>query len=118
MPSMTSPFRSRFWLLLMPSRRSRLSAVSVLLPFGDACPVGVLVVEGVSAGCEKSPNSECTRGADEVGAYEVCEVSKGGRLEGSLTSEALSVKTPLCMGSATACLRGLKVDMLEFSAGL
>jgi hypothetical protein len=115
---MTSPLRSRFWLLLIPSRRSRLSAVRVLLPFGEAWPVGVLVVEGVSAGWEKRPNSEWTRGADEVGAYEVCEVSNGGRLEGSLTSDALSVKTLVCMGSATACLRGLKVDMLEFKAGL
>jgi hypothetical protein len=102
----------------MPSSRSKFSAVSVLLPFGDACPVGVLVVDGVSAGWEKSPKSECTRGADEVGAYEVCEVSNGGRLEGSLASDALSVNTLVCMGSATACLRGLNVDMLEFSAGL
>lgn len=90
----------------------------MLLPFGDACPVGVLVVEGVSAGWEKRPKSEWTRGADEVGAYEVCEVSNGGRLEGSLTSEALSVKTLVGMGSATACRRGLNVEMLELSAGL
>lgn len=97
----------------MPASRSRLSAVRLLLPVGDACPVGVLVAEGVSAGWEKRPNSECTRGAADAGAYEVCEVSNGGRLEGSLASEALSVKPPVGMGSATACLRGLKVDMLD-----
>ena len=102
----------------MSAKRSRLSAVRVLLPVGDACPVGVLVADGVSAGWEKRPKSECTRGAEEVGAYEVCEVSNGGRLEGSLTSDALSVRGPVCIGSATACLRGLKVDMLELRAGL
>lgn len=69
MPSMTSPFRSRFaWLLLRSARRSRFTAVSVLLLVGDICPVGVLVLEGVSAGCENRPKSELTSGAPEVGA--------------------------------------------------
>jgi hypothetical protein len=48
-----------------------LRAVNVLLPVGDICPGGVLVLEGASAGCEKRPNRELTRGAAEVGAYEV-----------------------------------------------
>lgn len=73
-------------------------------------------MEGVSAGWEKSPNNEFTNGAVDVGAYEVCEVSSGGRLEGSLESDILSY-TPVGMGSAAACLSGLKVDMLEWRFG-
>lgn len=62
----------------------------MLLPLGDICPVGVLVFEGVSAGCEKSPKSEFTRGAEDVGAYDVCDVRRGGRLDISLESDMLS----------------------------
>lgn len=41
------------------------------MPLGDAGAVGVLVAEGVSVGWENRPNSECTRGAAEAGAYDV-----------------------------------------------
>jgi hypothetical protein len=94
-----------------------LTAVSVVLLVGDICPVGVLIFDGVSAGCENSPNSELTKGAAEVGAYEVCEVSNGGRLDSSPESDMFSDITLICMGSAEACLSGLKVDMLEASVG-
>lgn len=80
-------------------------------------PVGVLVAEGVSLGCEKSPNKEFTRGPAEGGAYEVCDVSSGGRLESSPESDIFPSYTPTCIGSATACLRGLKVDILEARVG-
>ena len=111
MPSMTSPLRSRFWLLLIPSRRSRLSAVRVLLPFGEAWPVGVLVVEGVSAGWEKRPNSEWTRGADEVGAYEVCEVSNGGRLEQVTGNEVSTMNSSTGGASESAALDPQLLDL-------
>jgi hypothetical protein len=44
-------------------------------------------------------------------------VSNGGRLESSPESDMFSDITLMCMGSATACLRGLNVDMLEASDG-
>lgn len=47
----------------------------------------MLVAEGVSIGCEKRPNKEFTRGPAEGGAYEVWEVSRGGRRESSPESD-------------------------------
>jgi hypothetical protein len=75
------------------------------------------VFEGVSAGWEKSPNSELTRGAAEVGAYEVCDVSSGGRLESSPESDMFSDIMLMCIGSTIACFSGLNVDMLEAKDG-
>ena len=81
---------------------------------GDVAPVGVLAFE--SSGCEKRPKRELTKGAVEVGAYEVWEVRSGGLLESSEESDMSDVMLA-SMGSAAACLRGLKVDMLEESVG-
>lgn len=73
--------------------------------------------EGVSVAWEKRPKSDPTRGAADVGAYEVCDVSRGGRLESSPESDMLSEMMLMCIGSMTACFNGLKVDRLEPSAG-
>jgi len=78
----------------------------------------VLVLEGVSVGWENRPKRELTSGAEEEGAYEVCDVRRGGRLESSPESDMFSDMTLMCMGSAEACFSGLKVDMLEASVGL
>src|SRR4051812_41432816 len=116
MPSITSAFKSTLLLLKSPSR-SKFRAVRESFPLGDWWPVGVLEVDGVS-GCEKRPNRELTRGAEAVGAYEVCDVRSGGRLESSPDSERLSDGFKLeSIGSVAPCLRGLNVDILEASAG-
>jgi hypothetical protein len=79
--------------------------------------VGVLVAEGVLVGCKRRPNKKLTRRPAEGGAYEVCEMNRGGRLESSPESDMFPSYTPTCIGSATACLKGLNVDMLEARVG-